>query len=116
MIVEHIWADKYEEHQDEFSDKGEFAARRNAIGDLLLLPKSFNASYGDKPFSEKVVQYMGQNILAQSLNALKYKNNPGFLSFKAKSNLAFKSYSEFKNQSITERTNLYRGILLYNWK
>ena len=59
---------------------------------------------------------MGQNILAQSLNALKYKNNPGFLSFKAKSNLAFKSYSEFKNQSITERTNLYRGILLYNWK
>ena len=114
--VEHIWADKFEDHMDEFIDKGEFASRRNVIGDLLLLPKSFNASYGDKPFSEKVVQYMGQNILAQSLNALKYKNNPGFLSFKAKSNLAFKSYSEFKNQSITERTNLYRGILLYNWK
>lgn len=114
--VEHIWADKYEEHQDEFSDKGEFAARRNAIGDLLLLPKSFNASYGDKPFSEKVVQYMGQNILAQSLNALKYKNNPGFMSFKEVSKLDFKPYSEFKNQSITERTNLYRGILLYNWK
>ena len=114
--VEHIWADKFEDHMDEFIDKGEFASRRNVIGDLLLLPKSFNASYGDKPFSEKVVQYMGQNILAQSLNALKYKNNPGFLSFKAKSNLAFKSYSDFKNQSITERTNLYRGILLYNWK
>ena len=114
--VEHIWADKFEDHMDEFIDKGEFASRRNVIGDLLLLPKSVNASYGDKPFSEKVVQYMGQNILAQSLNALKYKNNPGFWSFKAKSNLAFKSYSEFKNQSITERTNLYRGILLYNWK
>ena len=114
--VEHIWADKFEDHMDEFIDKGEFASRRNVIGDLLLLPKSFNASYGDKPFSEKVVQYMGQNILAQSLNALKYKNNPGFLSFKEKSKLDFKSYSEFKNQSITERTNLYRGILLYNWK
>ena len=114
--VEHIWADKFEDHMDEFIDKGEFASRRNVIGDLLLLPKSFNASYGDKPFSEKVGQYMGQNILAQSLNALKYKNNPGFLSFKEKSKLDFKSYSEFKNQSITERTNLYRGILLYNWK
>lgn len=114
--VEHIWADKFEDHMDEFIDKGEFASRRNVIGDLLLLPKSFNASYGDKPFSEKVVQYMGQNILAQSLNALKYKNNPGFLSFKEKSKLDFKPYSEFKNQSITERTNLYRGILLYNWK
>ena len=114
--VEHIWADKFEDHMDEFIDKGEFASRRNVIGDLLLLPKSFNASYGDKPFSEKVVQYMGQNILAQSLNALKYKNNPGFLSFKEVSKLDFKPYSEFKNQSITERTNLYRGILLYNWK
>ena len=114
--VEHIWADKFEDHMDEFIDKGEFASRRNVIGDLLLLPKSFNASYGDKPFSEKVVQYMGQNILAQSLNALKYKNNPGFLSFKEESKLDFKPYSEFKNQSITERTNLYRGILLYNWK
>ena len=114
--VEHIWADKYEEHEDEFTDKGEFASRRNVIGDLLLLPKSFNASYGDKPFSEKVVQYMGQNILAQSLNELKYQNNPGFLSFKETSKLGFKPYSEFKNQSITERTNLYRGILLYNWK
>lgn len=114
--VEHIWADKYEEHEDEFTDKGEFASRRNVIGDLLLLPKSFNASYGDKPFSEKVVQYMGQNILAQSLNELKYQNNPGFMSFKETSKLGFKPYSEFKNQSITERTNLYRGILLYNWK
>ena len=114
--VEHIWADKFEDHMDEFIDKGEFASRRNVIGDLLLLPKSFNASYGDKPFSEKVVQYMGQNILAQSLNALKYKNNPGFMSFKEVSKLDFKPYSEFKNQSITERTNLYRGILLYNWK
>ena len=49
-------------------------------------------------------------------NALKYKNNPGFMSFKEVSKLDFKPYSEFKNQSITERTNLYRGILLYNWK
>ena len=45
--VEHIWADHPERHADEFSHPADFAEHRNRIGGLLLLPKSFNASYGD---------------------------------------------------------------------
>ena len=42
--IEHIWADHPERHEDEFAHPSEFAEYRNRIGDLLLLPKSFNAS------------------------------------------------------------------------
>lgn len=114
--VEHIWSNKFNEHLDEFSDEGQFASRRNTIGDLLLLPKSFNASYGDMQYKNKVKKYIEQNILAQSLNDGKYKNNPGFIDFKNQSKLKFKAYADFKNYSITERTNLYREILKWNWR
>jgi len=50
--VEHIWADHPERHQDEFGHPTDFAEYRNRIGGLLLLPKSFNASYGDMPYSQ----------------------------------------------------------------
>lgn len=53
--IEHIWADHPDRHTDEFSHPSEFAEYRNRLGDLLLLPKSFNASYGDLAFEQKLV-------------------------------------------------------------
>ncbi len=114
--VEHIWANHFASHTDEFDAEQEFATVRNNIGDLLVLPKSFNASYGDADYATKLVQYFGQNILAQSLNSNKYQNNPGFISFIEKSRLPFKSYSSFTRTSVSERASLYREILLWNWK
>ena len=114
--VEHIWSNHYDQHIDEFTDETEFAAIRNNIGDLLVLPKSFNASFGDLPYEQKVEQYFEQNILAQTLNAKKYKNNPDFLKFKDASKLDFKSYEHFKRVSISERAELYKSILLWNWR
>ena len=113
--VEHIWANHFELHTDEFDSENDFATTRNGIGDLLVLPKSFNASYGDEPYEVKVIQYFSQNILAQTLNAKKYENNPGFLKFKETSKLDFKSYSEFKRIAISERAELYKSILKWNW-
>lgn len=110
--VEHIWANHFEQHQDEFDNESDFALARNSIGDLLVLPKSFNASYGDAKYSVKVKQYFSQNILAQTLNERKYENNPGFLAYKKKSKLPFKAYDNFTRKSIMERTDLYRKILL----
>ena len=81
-----------------------------------MLPKSFNASYGDASYEVKVQQYFSQNVLAQSLNSKKYENNPGFLQFIARSGLAFKPYAEFKKQAILERTELYKSILEWNWR
>ena len=67
--VEHIWADHPERHTDEFAHEADFRRHRNRIGDLLLLPKQFNASYNDDPYEKKLPHYFGQNLLAASLNA-----------------------------------------------
>ncbi len=114
--VEHIWSDHFNEHTREFSNESEFSATRNNIGDLLLLPKSFNASYGDDSFSLKVSHYYGQNILAQSLNETKYSKSPGFKRFITNNNLPFKSYTEFNRSDIIERAELYKKILEWNWQ
>ena len=79
--VEHIWSDHPERHTDEFTHEADFARHRNRIGDLLLLPKQFNASYNDDPYEKKLPHYYGQNLLAASLNPLSYEKNPGFIAF-----------------------------------
>ena len=114
--VEHIWADKYERHTDEFDNPYDFAERRDGFGDLLLLPKDFNASYGDDQYSEKMPRYFGQSLLAASLNPLAYEKNPSFRGFIARTGLPFKPYpEEFKKSDIEERQDLYRQICERVW-
>lgn len=88
--IEHIWADHAERHADEFAHPSEFAEYRNRIGGLLLLPKSFNASYGDLPYAEKREHYLGQNLMARSLHEQAYDHNPGFRRFIEESGLPFR--------------------------
>lgn len=114
--IEHIWCDHIEYHADECGTPAEFSAARNSIGGLLVLPKSFNASYGDDEYSKKLVHYIEQNVLAQSLNANKYENNPGFVDFIHQSGLKFEPYTEFKKEQIQKRGELYKNILEWNWK
>lgn len=114
--IEHIWCDHIEQHQEECPSAADFSTTRNTIGDLLVLPKSFNASYGDNPYSNKLVHYIEQNVLAQSLHKNKYENNPGFVKFIEKSKLPFKACDEFKKEQITKRSELYKKILEWNWR
>jgi hypothetical protein len=44
---------------------------------LLLLPRSFNRSYGDLPYAKKRQRYLQQNMLAQTLHEKAYERNPG---------------------------------------
>ncbi|MBA7498366.1 hypothetical protein ES704_01101 [subsurface metagenome] len=113
--IEHIWADHPERHTDEFSSAADFAEYRNRIGGLLLLPKSFNSSYGDLPFAEKLPYYFGQNLLAKSLHKDCYKHNPGFMRFKENVSLPFKPHSEFKKKNMDDRQVLYRKIVELVW-
>ena len=79
--VEHIWANHPERHTAEFSHAADFAEYRNRIGGLLLLPKSFNAGYGDLAYSEKYIHYDSQNLLARTLHTNCYSpHNPQWLS------------------------------------
>lgn len=114
--VEHIWADHPERHADEFPNATEFAAHRNKFGDLLLLPKSFNASYGDKDYAAKRLHYFGQNMLAKSLDPRAYTNNPAFLSKVSKFALPFTAYPDgFKAADIDSRQELYRALCEVIW-
>lgn len=113
--VEHIWADHPERHSDEFAHESDFSRHRNLIGGLLLLPKSFNASYNDAPYEEKLPHYFGQNILAASLHPLSYEKNPGFVAFLERTGAAFHPYESMRAADIEERGELYRDIAQRVW-
>ena len=104
--VEHIWADHWERHREEFQHPEDFATWRNRFGGLLLLPKSFNSSYGDLPYDEKLPHYNSQNLLARSLNELCYAHNPGFLRFCRDSRLPFGPHNHFFKRDLEERGRL----------
>jgi uncharacterized protein with ParB-like and HNH nuclease domain len=113
--VEHIWGDKYEQHQDEFESEREFQGYRNRFGALVLLPRGFNQSLGADTYDQKLKHYYGQNLLARSLHALCYKKNPAFLTYIQESGLPFQPHSEFKKADVEARQELYRQICEEIW-
>jgi uncharacterized protein DUF262/uncharacterized protein DUF1524 len=113
--IEHVWADHPERHTDEFSHPSEFQEYRNRIGGLLLLPKSFNASYGDLPYAEKLQHYLGQNLLARSLHEQAYDHNPGFVRFISETGLSFQAHAQFKKTDLVARQALYQRLAEAIW-
>ena len=113
--IEHIWADRSERHVEEFAHPSEFAAHRNHIGGLLLLPKSFNASFGGLSYTEKREHYLKQNLLACSLHEQAYDHNPGFRRFIETSGLPFRAHAEFKKTDLDTRQDLYRQLAERIW-
>lgn len=113
--VEHIWANHPERHTDEFDHPADFAEHRNRIGGLLLLPKSFNASFGDLTYSDKLPHYDSQNLLARSLHPQCYDHNPGFLKFKTQSDLPFAPLATFQKADLEARSQLYSRIAERIW-
>ena len=102
-------------HRDEFGTEEEFAEYRNRIGDLVLLPRGFNQSLGDKPYEDKVKAYFGQNLLARSLDKQCYQNNPSFLQYIHQSGLPFIPHEIFKKADLDERQKLYQLICEEIW-
>jgi hypothetical protein len=113
--IEHILADKYERHADDFKELSDFNNWRNYIGGLLLLPESFNKSFGDKSYENKREHYFGQNLLAKSLCKSCYQNNPEFLKYLKRSDLPFQPHEEFKRADIQKRQLLYKVICEQIW-
>jgi len=113
--VEHIWADHPDRHTAEFPHAADFAEYRNRIGGLVLLPKSFNASYGDLAYEEKLPHYLTQNLLARSLHPQCYDHNPGFLRFIQLTHLPFEPIAEFRKADIETRTSLYTKLAERIW-
>ena len=113
--VEHIWADKFSLHQDEFDQEHEFVNYRNRIGDLVLLPRGTNQSYGDLSYEKKHSHYIKENLLVKSLCSLAYDNNPNFVRLTNELNLPFQPHMEFRKKDIDLRQKLYQSICERIW-
>jgi uncharacterized protein with ParB-like and HNH nuclease domain len=113
--IEHLWANHFERHADEFAHVQEFSVHRNRVGGLVLLPKKINASLNDKAYSDKLEHYQSENLLARSLHPMCYVHNPGFLKLKAETGLPFKAFTEFKKANFDERFSLYKGVAERLW-
>jgi hypothetical protein len=112
--VEHVWSNHWEQHQDEFKHKADFDEYRNRFGALLLLPRTFNASYGDLPYEKKLPHYLKQNLLAQSLNPEAYTHHPPLKKL-IQSGLLFQGHEQFKKVDIEARQILYAAIAKEVW-
>ena len=113
--IEHVWANDFERDGEEFGHRHDFEQYRSRIGGLLLLQKSFNASFGAESYGVKYEHYYGQNYLARTLHERTYEHDPGFLGFKDRTGLNFRSHQEFRKGDLDERQELYRQIATQIW-
>ena len=114
--IEHIWANHFDLHKDEFEHEADFTEHRNRVGGLLLLPKQINASLGDMIYEEKYEHYVKQhNLLAASLHEKTYEREPGFLKFIKDSGLKFQAHREFKIRDLELRQELYLNLAETIW-
>jgi uncharacterized protein with ParB-like and HNH nuclease domain len=113
--VEHIWANLPERYKVEFANPADFDEHRNRLGGLLLLPKTFNASYGSLPYGKKHEHYNAQNLLARTLHPLAYKHNPGFLRLIERTALGFRPVELFGVNELNQRQDLYGSLAEVIW-
>ena len=114
--VEHIWADKFDEHRDEFEQQHDFNNYRNRIGDLVLLPQGTNQSYGAMSYGEKQKHYLKENLLVKSLHPKAYENNPNFIGMIKNLGVDFKAHESFTKADIDERQALIQGLCKAIWE
>lgn len=113
--IEHIWANKFEEHRDEFDQESDFQVYRNSIGALLLLPQGTNQSFSSDQYEDKLEHYIKENTYVQTLHPQYYAKNPNFLKAEAIKALQFKPHPQFKSKDIEEREELVKRICEQIW-
>jgi hypothetical protein len=113
--IEHIWADKFEEHREEFDDESDFRDWRNSIGALLLLPRGINQAHGADSYTKKLKHYIKENTYAQTLNPLFYERNPNFLNSPLVQELSFEPHTVFETEDILARQALVQRICEQIW-
>ena len=112
--VEHILPDDFDTYKDSFTDEDDFNNYRASFGNLIILTKDKNRSYQAMHYAEKVKKYLGDNILAQSLNSQAYRNNPGFIP--PTSQYGFRPHEViFAKEEIKERQGVYKAIAKDIW-
>lgn len=111
--IEHILPNDYASYKNMFNDEEDFNNNRRKFGNLILLTSDHNRSYQAMPYEQKVVQYAGDNILAQSLYNGTYQNNPQFLRLAVM--YGFKPYDRFDKTAIRDRLQVYTQLAKAIW-
>lgn len=113
--IEHIWANKFEDHDDEFTQENDFSSWRNSIGALILLPQGTNQSFNSDKYEDKIAHYLKENTYAQTLNENYYLKNPNFYNSEIVKKLGFKAHQQFKKEDIVKRKQLVKSICENLW-
>jgi Protein of unknown function (DUF1524) len=113
--IEHIWANKFDEHRDEFEQTWDFQNWRNSIGALMLLPQGTNQSFSSDKYEDKLEHYIKENTFAQTLHPTYYSKNPNFLKSESIQNLEFKAHPKFQKVDIEDRKKLVQRICESLW-
>lgn len=113
--IEHIWANFYSRHREEFNHQRDFEDHRNLIGDLVLLPSNINQAHGGDTYEKKAKLYIKENLLAGSLHPDAYVKEPGFKEFINRSKLPFHPHEEFRKADVLERQHLYTELAKQVW-
>ncbi len=113
--IEHIWANEFEQHRDEFDQEGDFQSWRNSIGALLLLPQGTNQSFNSDKYQDKLEHYIKENTYAQTLHPSYYSKNPNFLKSEVIKKLNFKAHPKFRVDDIKDRDALVQRICESLW-
>lgn len=116
--AEHLAAMTYN-FRDKFASLEDFLFYRNQFGGFGFVPKSFNASYGDKDYADKIAKYVEQNTYLGLLNPSYYDengnliNNKGLVELEKAAGVKFKSYTDFSKELISERNQTARQLFEY---
>jgi len=113
--IEHIWANKFNEHKDEFEQENDFQSWRNSVGALLLLPQGTNQSFSSDKYEDKLEHYLKENTYSQTLHPTYYSKNPNFLNSPIIQRIEFKAHPQFKKEDIGDRQNLVQRICENLW-
>ena len=113
--IEHIWANKFDEHRDEFEQESDFQNYRNSIGALVLLPQGTNQSFSSDKYQDKLEHYIKENTYVQTLHSHYYEKNPNFLNSELVAALKFKPHSKFTRDDIKQRELLVQRICEQIW-
>jgi len=98
-----------------FGSASEFAATRNGIGGLILLPRGRNRSMRAMAYSEKLQRYANENILAQTLTDSFYLNQPNWARFSAETGITSQAEASADAAALARRAEFYLAVASKIW-
>jgi hypothetical protein len=100
-----------------FVDANDYSETRNFFGALALLPRSRNRSLNDTPYRDKLAAYATENVLAQTLCAAFYQNNPNVAQYVASNpSMGLGPIAEFSKPDIAKRAAVYVAVAQQVWQ